>query len=400
MNQYHNLHKMMQLSDEAWKATEEGLLADLSVVHGNAPYMQCGDKHFINMCSCSYLGWDRHPSILEGAIEGVRRAGTLHLTTARCRLALDLLSTFEARLTDHFGATAIAYNACAAASNACLPILACGGLTGGRKPVMVFDKFAHFSLAHSKPICSDETQVITIENNDMETLEQICKRNETVAYISDATYSIEGFADIPTLLELQNRYGLFVYLDDSHGLSITGARGCGYALANLGQLNERTVVVASLAKAFGAAGGVLLCGHPEARRLLTRYGNPWSQYLNSAGIGGGLASLDLHESPELLHAQSARADNAAVFDRCFPTVNAGTPSAIRVVKLKDVRSATETAARLMNFGFYTSPVFFPVVPKRTAGLRIMPRADIDPSTMKLFCERLESECAGVLLEAQ
>jgi len=400
MNQYQNLSKMMRLSDEGWRAAETRRLIDLSVTHGEGPYMLHGDKQFINMCSCSYLGWDRHPAILEGAIKGVRTAGTLHLTTARCRLALDLLSRFEARLTDHFGVTAIAYNACATASNACLPILACGGFSAGRKPVMVFDKFAHFSLAQSKAICGDETEVVTIENNDMEALEKICRRSAVVAYISDATYSIEGFANISKLMELQERYGLFVYLDDSHGLSITGVRGCGYALTRIRELNERTVVVASLAKAFGAAGGVLLSGHPDIKRLLIRYGNPWSQYLNSAGIGGGLASLDLHESPELLRAQSARARNAAILDGHFPTGNAGRPTPIRVVRLGNPKSAIDAAKRLMDVGFYTSPVFFPVVPKGTAGLRIMPRADIDQETMRQFCEQLKSVCANTLLEGQ
>lgn len=400
MNQYQNLSKMMQLSDEAWRVAELNHLLDLSVTHGQVPYMQHRGRRFVNMCSCSYLGWDRHPAILDGAIEGIRRAGALHLTTARCRLALDLLSTFEARLTEHFGTTAIAYNACAAASNACLPVLASGALTDGRKPTMVFDKFAHFSLAYSKPVCADETEVITIGNNDMETLEQICRRTAPVAYISDATYSIKGFADIPKLLDLQQRYGLFIYLDDSHGLSITGSKGHGYALSNLRHINERTVVVASLAKAFGAAGGVLLCGHPDIKRFLIRYGNPWSQYLNSAGIGGGLASLDLHHSPELPRAQSARIRNVGILDRYFPTVNAGEPSPIRVVKLSGAESAVGAAKRLMDEGFYTSPVFFPVVPKNTAGLRIMPRADISADTMQLFCEKLKSVCADTLADAQ
>ena len=32
---------------------------------------------------------------------------------------------------------------------------------------MVFDKFAHFSMDYIKPICGDETQVLTAPHNDM-----------------------------------------------------------------------------------------------------------------------------------------------------------------------------------------------------------------------------------------
>jgi 7-keto-8-aminopelargonate synthetase-like enzyme len=396
MNKYQNLKKMIEISEPSWDIASRDGLVDLPVKYLEGPYLGVGDKRFINMCSCSYLGWDRHPAILEGAIKGIRDAGSLHLTTARCRLFLELLGQFEERLSAHFQATAVAYNSCAAASSATLPLLASGALTEGVKPVIAFDKFAHFSMAHMKALCADETEIVTIENNDMQKLEELCNSYPQVAYVSDATNSINGFADIDALVSLQNRYGLFIYLDDSHGLSVTSEQGRGYALERLGRLNEQTVVVASLAKAFGSAGGVLLSGHPNIKQLVVRYGNAWSQYINSAGIGGGIASLDLHDSDELAQAQYRWRSNLSLLDSRFATINAGMLSPIRVVKLNTPEAAVRAAKKLMDRGYYTSAVFFPVVPRNSAGIRIMPRADLSEEQMLEFCTVFQEVCSDEL----
>lgn len=396
MNKYQNLSKMIAISKESWEIASRDGLADLSVEHLTPPYMRAGDKEFINMCSCSYLGWDRHPEILMGAIQGIQTAGTLHLTTARCRLYLDLLGKFEEKLSKHFNAIAVAYNSCAAASSAALPLLASGALTNNVKPLMVFDKFAHFSLAHLKPLCGDETEVVTIENNDMEELEKLCKKHPKVAYVSDATYSIKGFADFEALKFLQNRYNLFLYLDDSHGLSVLGNRGQGPAFEALKPLNDQTILVASLAKAFGASGGVLASGNLHIKALLVRYGNAWSQYLNSASIGGGIASLELHYSQELNDAQSHWKRNLNILDETLPVINAHQFSPIRVVQLRAPKDAVKSAKLLMEAGYYTSAVFFPVVPKNSAGIRIMPRADITEEQMRNFCNVLKEVCENTL----
>ncbi|MDN6875425.1 aminotransferase class I/II-fold pyridoxal phosphate-dependent enzyme [Pseudomonas citronellolis] len=396
MNNHQNMRKMIEFSQPSWAVASEAGIVDLCVEYMKAPYLSHAGREFINMCSCSYLGLDTHPAILEGAKRGIEKTGALHLTTARCRLFIKLLAQLEDELSEHFGGYAVAYNSCAAATSACLPILASGVLTDGIKPVMVFDRQAHFSMAHIKPLCADETQILTCEHNDMVFLEEACQRYERVVYIGDGTYSIEGFTPLSELKRLQERYKLFVYLDDSHGLSITGARGQGHVLKGLGTLNERTIVVASLAKAFGAAGGMLISGNSELKSLLVRYGNAWSQYLNSAGIGGALASLELHRSPVLQELQAAWLHNLQILDGRFKSQNQGLISPIRVVMLNRPDQAINLARTLFERGFYTSAVFFPVVPKSMAGLRLMPRADMSSSTMHTFCDALEQEAGTEL----
>ena len=86
MNRFGNIRKMIALAEPPYGAAKEAGLIDIPARFAG-PASLCADgRQFINMCTCSYLGWDTHPKILEGAVAGVREAGALHLSTARLRL--------------------------------------------------------------------------------------------------------------------------------------------------------------------------------------------------------------------------------------------------------------------------------------------------------------------------
>lgn len=397
MKQFLNYRSMIQKAQPSWQYAKEAGLIDLAVSYGEEPYHLFNDHKFINMCSCSYLGLDTHPDILEGAIAGVKQAKSLHLTTARVRIYTTLLQEVEQALSDHYRAHAMSYISCAAASSAYLPLLASGTLTGDCVPTMIFDKQAHFSMLHVKAICGDQTEVLTSPHNDLNFIEDQCKQNKLVAYVTDGTYSVSGHAPVDDLLQLQDRYGLICYFDDSHGLSITGEHGVGYVRSKIDQLNEKTIIVGSLAKAFGACGGVLLSGSDKIFDKLLRYGNSWSQYLNSAGLGAILASLKLHQSSILTERQQAWWENIKRFDKQFETQNYGLVSPIRIALLKTPEKAVQYAKQVFDKGYYISSVFFPIVPQGKAGLRIMPRANVSAEQMQLFFDTLLSVCGDDLV---
>src|SRR3546814_3829990 len=78
-------------------------------------------------------------------------------------------------------------------------------------------------------------------------------------------------------MRLQERYNLFLYIDDAHGISILGAQGEGFARGQLpDELGPRTIVAASLGKGFGASGGVLMLGSWEQEDVVRRYAQPYA----------------------------------------------------------------------------------------------------------------------------
>ena len=93
------------------------------------------------------------------------------------------------------------------------------------------------------------------------------------------------------------------------------------------------------------------------------------------GIGAGIASVHLHNSSELLRRQTLLQRNIELFDRLVPTEQAGSGFPLKVINIGDEERAVAASAAMLESGYYTSAVFFPIVKRGAAGLRIMLRAD-------------------------
>jgi len=386
-----NYRKLISLADQDWQSTEAGKVSGLNVEvkTPNVLVDQYG-RAFHHFCTTSYLGLDYHPALLDGAMTALWEAGTLRVANSRNRCKLAILDQYETQLSELFGASCLSALSCSAASAGILPLLASGAFTQNRAPVMVFDKHAHYSMNHSKAACADETQVITSPHNDMDFVEDVCKRQREVAYVADGAYSMGGMADLDSLMYLKQRYGLFLYLDDSHALSAVGESGAGLVRSRLPAVDERTLIVASLAKSFGASGGLVMFGSERHKALVQRYGGPsnWSQSLNAAAIGAGMASIRLHRSLEFSALQARLQANIRLFDSLVRTGQGGTPMAIRMVPCGEAALANSLAVELAELGYFTSAVFFPVVPQGKAAIRITLRADMEPDVIRSFCEKI------------
>lgn len=392
MGQYANVSKMIQEGMPSWQHVEELGLSGLRIKPGIAKWLHTVDGHaFINMVSCSYLALNRHPKIVEGAINALRDEGTVTISVSRTRIAPKLLDAVEDKMSYLFGAKAMVALSCSVASAGTLPILASGHFTNGIKPHIVFDKNAHFSMNVMKASCADETTVETCRHNDIEYIEKLCKDKECVAYVTDAVFSMGGHAPISELQRLQDKYGLFLYLDDSHSISIFGKNGVGLARSSYGSnLRPRTIIVASLAKAFGATGGLILFGDQYQYKLLSCLGGPlnWSQMVNPAGLGAIDASADIHFTDEIEGLKKKLYSNLEIIDRLISTENTHSNLPIRVINIGDKEKAIRISAYMFRHGYYCSPVFFPIVAQGKAGLRAMCRSDLTLEELENFSKTL------------
>lgn len=390
-NQFTNYKKLIEFADSDWHSAKSGRICELNVkVQNNNQLIDQYGRKLHHFCTTSYLGLDYHQDILAGAIQGIREAKTLRIANSKNRCKLEILERYETELSGLFNSICLSTLSCSAASSGLLPMLASGIFTNACPPTMVFDKHSHYSMNHIKASCADETEVKTTHHNDMCFIEDLCKKRKHVAYIADGIYSMGGVANIDSLLYLKSRYGLFIYLDDSHALSAFGERGAGFIRPRLQEVDDRTLIVASLGKSFGASGGLIMFGSERQKSLMYRYGGPsnWSQSLNAAAIGAGLASIKIHHTTELSTLQEKLQANIRLFDSLIHTEQHGANTAIRLVTCGEAEKANTLAIRLADSGFFTSAVFFPVVPKGKAAIRITLRADMPAETVALFCSTL------------
>ena len=340
---------------------------------------------------CSYLGLDNHPLVVAGAIKAIEEYGTLHWSCARTRLNFAILRDLENSLSDHFKARVITYTTVLAANMGALPIVASGHLTGGIRPLMAFDRHAHATLAFHKGTIALETQVRTLAHNDLDALEELCRSNRAVAYVCDGVYSMGGNAPIRDLRYLQDRYGLFLYIDDAHGVSICGKTGEGFVRSQYGnELGERTIIAASLGKGFGASGGMLMLGTARQEELFRRFAvaHAFSASLNVAAIGAVSGSLTIHRSDELLRRQLALNSNIELLDSMLVTEQSGAPLPIRTMNLGTEERAVNGTRALLDRGIYGSAIFFPTVAKGKAGIRVCVTSDHTSEEITALCAAL------------
>lgn len=360
-----------------------------TVVLGSGPLEERPEIN--DFVRCSYLGLDNHPLIVAGAIDAIEAHRSLHWSCARTRLNFDLLGELETDLSEMFCARVIASSTVMLANLGAMPLLASGQLTGGRKPVVVFDRIAHISLAYHKPVVADETRVETIAHNDTDALERLCREHPVVAYVCDGVYSMGGNAPVEELRQLQERYGLFLYIDDAHGISLFGRQGEGFARSQFPQqLGDRTIIVASLAKGFGASGGMLMLGTADHEALFRRYSIPYAFSVapNLAAVGAALGSCKIHRSAELGERQRRLAQRIAIFDNRIATAEQGNSLPIRMVAIGSEAEAIVIARELLDSGFYTLVTFFPTVAQGKAGIRVCITADHEVRDIERLCDRI------------
>lgn len=397
LHRFRNNDTAISIGNAFWEACEQSGLAGIVAELEGRELVTADGHRFQNFCCCSYLDLDRHPRIIQGAIDALKRYGVLDHCIPRSRVQIPALLELEAVLAELFAAQAVSAISASVASLGVLPLIASGHLSGGKRPVMLVDRFAHVSMAAAKPACADETEVYTIRHHDLEAIETACRTHETVCYVCDGSGSLGGYAPVAELIALQERYGLYIYYDDCHSISIYGRHGRGYVRSHMPELNARTIIVATLNKAFGSSGAAVLMGgrSREELRIVERFAGPmsYSQPMNTAAVGASIASAELHMSDELDRLQAQLQSNIALLDSFLPTEQAGSAFPIRVIPFSedDVISAGQ---RVYAAGFYASPVFFPIVPRGMAGLRAMVRTGHSREDLKRFSEAVLGKARG------
>jgi 7-keto-8-aminopelargonate synthetase-like enzyme len=390
-HRYRNNDKAVGVGNAFWDLSERSGLAGIVAELSGGVLRTAAGHEFVNFTCCSYLDLDSHPQVIEGAVAALRRFGVLDHCIPRSRVQIPALLELEASLGELFGADVVSAISAGVASAGLLPLIASGHLGNGVRPLMLFDKNCHVSLAGAKPACADETEIGTCGHHDIEFIEDMCRQYERVCYVVDGSDSLGGYAPVLELAGLQEKYGLLVYYDDSHSVSAYGERGIGYIRSHSPALDERTITVATLNKAFGTSGAaIMLDGYPKnTLRVIERFAGAlcYSQPMNTAAVGASLASAEIHRTGELTALQRRLRDNIELFDTHIKTEQSGATYPIRVIPLSD-ETVIDAGRRVYEAGFYVSPVFFPIVARGTAGLRVMLRAGQTAEQIRELCAAL------------
>jgi glycine C-acetyltransferase len=239
---------------------------------------------------------------------------------------------------------------------------------------IISDALNHASIIDGIRLC--KAARFRYAHNDMADLEKQLqaaadKRHKVI--VTDGVFSMDGtIAQLDKIVELAEKYGALVMIDECHASGFMGKTGRG-THEHHNVLGKIDIITGTLGKALGGAMGGFTSGRKEVIDTLRQKSRPYlfSNTLAPAIAGASLEVLKrLSASTELrdrLH------ENTAYFrkeiERIGFTIKPGTHPVVPVM-LFEAPVAQKFAARMYELGVLLSGFFYPVVPMGQARVRV------------------------------
>lgn len=320
----------------------------------------------VMMGSNNYLGLTHHPKVLEAAKRALERYGSGCTGSRFLNGTLDLHELLEARLAEFFGKeAALVFSTGYQANLGLISALV------GRGDVVLIDKLDHASIVDGAKMSFGETE--RFNHRNYERLERRLRRHHDrgVLIIVDGVYSMEGdIADVPILLELAQKHGAGLALDDAHAVGVLGPKGDGTA-AHFGLADQVDIVVGTFSKSLASIGG-FVAGSETVIHYLRHHSRPliFTAALPPSNTAGVLAALDV------MIAEPNRRDrlwhNTRRLQEGFRSLGfdiGQTETPIIPVLIGKLENTFLFWRKLFDAGVFTNPVVPPAVPSDQCRLR-------------------------------
>jgi glycine C-acetyltransferase len=202
-------------------------------------------------------------------------------------------------------------------------------------------------------------------------LQELADKPGRKLLISDGVFSMDGdIAPLPPLVELAERYGAIMMIDDAHSSGVLGRNGRG-TVDHFGLHGRVDIQVGTLSKAVGVLGGYV-CGSKDLIEFLYHRARPFlfSTSHPPAVAASCLAAFDLLEQePERIEKlwDNTRYFKAALNEAGFNTGESETP--ITPILVGEAKTAHAFSAALFEDGLLATGIGFPTVPEGKARVR-------------------------------
>lgn len=358
-------------------------------------------KKVVMMASNNYLGMSNHPLIKKAAIEAIKEYGygmaSVRFLCGTQTIHLEL----EKKISKFVGTEdTILFSSAFAANNAFFPSLLNEKLAfENYRDVIYTDGLNHASIIDGMRLCKPETTEKKIyKNNDIAHLEQLLETDKNADYrfkiiASDGVFSMEGsYAQLAELVGLAKTYNAILFVDDCHAIGVVGKTGRGTP-EKFGVLKKVDVLSGTLGKAIGGALGGYVSGSKKLIEYLRQKSRPYtfSNSLPPSVVMASIAAFDLLSKDtsivKRLHDHTAyfRKEIAALG---FTILSGDHP--IVPVMLGDASVAQEMSKALLKAGVYVKGLWFPVVPKGEARLRVQISASLSKKNIDQALNAFES----------
>jgi 8-amino-7-oxononanoate synthase len=243
----------------------------------------------------------------------------------------------------------------------------------GANDVVILDKLSHACLVDAARLSGATMRVFP--HNHLEKLERLlawARENyakANVLVVTESVFSMDGdVAPLREIVELKERFGAWLLLDEAHGVGVLGPNGRGLA-AERGVADRVEIQMGTLGKALGAAGGAISGSRALIDFLINR---ARSFIFSTAPVPAAAAAAA--EAVRLLESGEMEASRACLWANIRGlTEGLGRPmaaSAIIPIEVGEESEAVRVADHLRMAGYLVGAVRYPTVPRGRARLRI------------------------------
>jgi glycine C-acetyltransferase len=373
------IHEALQGELQALR--EKGIFKEERLIHSpQAAWIEvefprgAHPKRVLNLCANNYLGLSSHPEVVAAAHRGLDERGYGMSSVRFICGTQDIHRLLEHKLTEFLGTEdTILFPSCMDANAGVFEAVL------GDRDVMIADRLVHASIVDGMRLCKAMTD--TYKHADMKHLEQKLQEHQDKRarlIITDGVFSMDGdLAPLDRIVELAERYGAMVFMDDSHGSGFMGRTGRGVH-EHFGVFGKIDIITTTLGKALGGASGGCVSGRREIVELCRQRARP---YLFSNAVPPPIAYAAL-KVLEILSATTERRDKLeqnttfwrqAVTEAGFVIKEGDSP--IVPIMLFNAKLSQDIARDLFQEGIYVIGFFFPVVPAGQARIRTQMSAD-------------------------
>ena len=357
-----------RLEGEIENLKQKGLYRKLRVVQGEEkPACVIDGKEVINLSSNNYLGLTTHPRLKEAARGAVDTHGVGTAAVRSIIGTMDLHEELERRIAV-FKRTeaALTFQSGFATNQAIIQSLL------EEPDAVISDELNHASIIDGIRLTKASRHIYKhVDMNDLETKLREADGKRTKLVITDGVFSMDGdISPLREIVEIAERHGAAVYVDDAHASGVLGSNGRG-SVDHWGMDGRVDVQVGTFSKAIGSQGGYIACIGPLREYLIHR-ARPFlfSNALPPSVVASCIAAIDVLESePALIEKlwENTRYFKGALKKLGFDIGTSETP--ITPVIAGAAERAHRLSDRLFEEGVFAQGIGYPTVPEGKARVR-------------------------------
>ncbi|MDP8979449.1 MAG: glycine C-acetyltransferase [Acidobacteriota bacterium] len=332
------------------------------------PIARFDGREVINLASNNYLGLADHPKLVEAAVAAAKKYGAGSGAVRTISGTMSLHMELERRIAEFKNVEACVVFQSGFAANA-------GTVSAilGPEDHIISDALNHASIID---VCRlSRAKIHVFQHRDTAKAEEhlagLDGKPGHKLLITDGVFSMDGdIGPLPELVEIAERHGAIMMIDDAHSSGVLGRNGRG-TVDHFGLHGRVDIQVGTLSKAIGVLGGYV-CGSRDLIEFLYHRARPFlfsTSHPPSVAASCIAAFEILEQEPERIETlwENTKYFKKGLSEAGFDTGLSETP--ITPVMVGEAKTAHAFSQALFENGLLATGIGFPTVPEGKARVR-------------------------------